>query len=125
MRLRVKHPAGIDGIACGAVGEFPENDAVRGLIDAGLLARLDREHSTEGPTRVVHAAQDELDALRAQFDAAWADREERIGHELAALREDLRASEALRGAAEARVTELEVEIAQLKLDLEAATAPKA
>ena len=37
----------------------------------------------------------------------------------------LLAAEALRGAAEARVTELEVEIAQLKLDLEAATAPKA
>ena len=43
----------------------------------------------------------------------------------AALREELRAAEALRAAAEARVTELEVENAQLKLDLEAATAPKA
>ncbi len=114
MRLRVKHPAGIDGIACGGVGEFPENDAVRGLIAAGLLAPV--EGAAQGPG---------APELRAQFDAAWADREERIGRELAALREDLRASEALRGAAEARVTELEVEIAQLKLDLEAATAPKA
>lgn len=122
MRFRNAHTASIDGIEPGKVGDF--NPAVvKSLVDAGLLVPVGGD--AEGPVRVVHAAKEELDALRAQFDAAWADREEIIGRELAALREDLRASEALRGAAEARVTELEVEIAQLKLDLEAATAPKA
>ena len=113
MRFRNVHTASIDGVEPGKVGDF--NPAVvKSLVDAGLL--VPAEGALQGPG---------APELRAQFDAAWADREERIGHELAALREDLRASEALRGAAEARVTELEVEIAQLKLDLEAATAPKA
>ena len=118
MRFRNAHTASIDGVDPGAVGDF--NPAVvKSLVEAKLLVPVGGD--AEGPVRVVHAAKEELDALRAQFDMAWAERE----RELAALREDLRASEALRGAAEARVTELEVEIAQLKLDLEAATAPKA
>lgn len=117
-RFRNAHSSSIDGVAPGQAGDF--NPAVvKGLVDAGLLVPVGAV-GVEGPVRVIHAAQDELDALRAQFDAAWAER----GRELATLREDLRASEALRAAAEARVTELEVENAQLKLDLEAATAPK-
>lgn len=113
MRFRNAHTASIDGVEPGKVGDF--NPAVvKSLVDAGLL--VPAEGALQGPG---------APELRAQFDAAWAGREEIIAHELAALREDLRASEALRGAAEARVTELEVEIAQLKLDLEAATAPKA
>lgn len=112
MRFRNAHSSSIDGVAPGAVGDF--NPAVvKGLVDAGLLVPV------EGAVQGSGAPE-----LRAQFDAAWAEREAGYTRELAALREDLRASEALRGASEARVTELEVENAQLKLDLEAATAPK-
>lgn len=112
MRFRNAHSASIDGVAPGAVGDF--NPAVvKGLVDAGLLVPVE--------TGLVGGGAHELRAAQA----AWSERE--VGHtrELAALREELRAAEALRAAAEARVTELEVENAQLKLDLEAATAPKA
>ena len=109
-RFRNAHSASIDGVAPGAVGDF--NPAVvKGLADAGLLVPVD------GSAESLSA--------NAQI-TAWQEREGRIyAADLAALREDLRAVEALRAAAEARVTELEVENAQLKLDLEAATAPKA
>lgn len=111
MRFRNAHSSSIDGVAPGAVGDF--NPAVvKGLVDAGLLVPVGESTSIGAPE------------LRAQFDAAWSEREAGYARELAALREELRAVEALRAAAEARVTELEVENAQLKLDLEAATAPK-
>lgn len=113
-RFRNAHSSSIDGVAPGAVGDF--NPAVvKGLVDAGLLVPVERD-----PV----ASTGDMRAMRAQFDAAWAEREAGYTRELAALREELRAVEALRGAAEARVTELEVEMAQARLDLEAATAPK-
>jgi len=115
MRFRNAHTASIDGVAPGAVGDF--NPAVvKGLVDAGLLVPAERDPA---------AGNGDAGAMRAMFNDAWSEREAGYTRELAALREELRAVEALRAAAEARVTELEVENAQLKLDLEAATAPKA
>lgn len=111
MRCRVMHPAGIDGVPCGAVGEF-NPEVVKGLLDAKLLVPVE-------PSGAAVTGE-----MRADFERAWTDRGAQHERDLAALREELRASEALRVAAEARVTELEVENAQLKLDLEAATAPK-
>ncbi len=106
-RFRNAHSASIDGVAPGAMGDF--NPAVvKGLVDAGLLVPAERDLAGNG----------DAGAMRAMFNDAWSEREAGYTRELAALREELR-------AAEARVTELEVENAQLKLDLEAATAPKA
>jgi hypothetical protein len=97
MRFRNAHSSSIDGVAPGQAGDF--NPAVvKGLVDAGLLVPV------EGAAQGSGAPE-----LRAQFDAAWSEREAGYARELAAK--------------DARITELEVELAQARLDIEAATAP--
>ena len=89
MRCVVKHPPGIDGVAFGTAGDFPDNVAVRALCDAGLLVP-----EGESPVRP-----DAGGPRHDEFVAALA-------------------------ARDARIAELEVEVAQLRMDLEAATAPE-
>lgn len=96
MRCRVAHTASIDGIEPGRVGDF-NPDAVRGLLKAGKLVPV------EGAGYGL-VMPDEL-----RLAAAWSERDAAHARELSER--------------DARITELEVEIAQLKLDLEAATAP--
>jgi hypothetical protein len=113
MRCRNDHTSSIDGVQPGAEGEF--NPAVvKGLLDAKLLVPVEAEVSPAAKS----------DAQRAEFDAAWAERERAHTAELDRARAALDAALVTAGAAETRATALEVEVAQLKLDLEAATAPK-
>jgi len=117
LRCVVKHPPGIDGVAFGATGDFPDNAAVLALCDAGLLVP-ERAAAVDAAVReavewpgLVRVVVDEGALARqgAQFDASWKTREAEHARELAAR--------------DARITELEVEVAQLRIDLEAATAP--
>ena len=99
MLYRNAHSTSIDGVAPGKTGEFNPS-VVKGLIEAKLLVPV----ASEGEGRLDEG---ERDSLRAQFDAAWAEREREHADALAAK--------------DARITELEVELAQARLDLEAAT----
>lgn len=99
MRFRNAHTSSIDGVEPGAVGDF-NPAAVRGLVEAGLLVPVEGGAELPSGTEML-----------ARFDHAWAEREKSFAADLAAK--------------DARITELEVEAAQLRMDLEAATAPKA
>lgn len=98
MRFRNAHTSSIDGVAPGAVGEFTPA-VVRSLIEAKLLVPVEGDGGLPSDTE-----------MRARFDHAWDERERSFAADLAAK--------------DARITELEVEAAQLRMDLEAATAPK-
>jgi len=107
MRVTNRHTAAVCGIAPGAEGEVREDSrGVEGLIKAGLLVPV-----VETPPPSLPAAGDA--ALRARFDAAWAERERAYAAELSAVRD----------AAKARAEALEAELAQLRAELEEATRP--
>ncbi|MBK6532619.1 MAG: hypothetical protein IPF99_24395 [Deltaproteobacteria bacterium] len=101
MRLRNQHTSAIDGVKRGEVGDFDEkNPAIAAMRKAGHLVPVDgagREESDEGPI---------TEGERASFDRFAREKADELA------------------AKDARITELEVEAAQLRLGLEAATAPK-
>ena len=98
MRFRNAHTSSIDSVAPGAVGEFNPT-VVQGLVDAKLLVPVDGDAGLPSDAE-----------MHARFDHAWAEREKGFAADLAAK--------------DARIAELEVEVAQLRMGLEAATAPK-
>lgn len=102
MLLRNQHTSAIDGVKRGEVGDFDEkNPAIAAMRKAGHLVPADgagREGSGEPPV---------TEGERASFDRFAREKADELA------------------AKDARITELEVEVAQLRLDLEAATAPKA
>lgn len=85
MRCVVKHPAGIDGLPAGAVGEFADTAPVRGLLAAGLLMAEGEVTSLAAGPRV------------AELEAALVAKDGRITElevEVAQLRLDLEAATA-------------------------------
>jgi len=118
MRVTNRHTAVVCGIAPGETGEVDaDNRGVRGLLAAGFLVPVDAS-----PPAAVDAS--ELAAMRAQFDAAWAEREAAYATELARAKESHATqlgllSESLRAELaekDARVTALEAELAQLRAE---------
>lgn len=107
-RVRSTHGAPCCGVLPGAEGDVDEsNRGVASAIAGGLLVRV-----SEAP-----AAAEGGESLPSRAEAlAMLEEIERRGTVITGLREELE-------AARNRVGQLEVEIAQLKLDLEAATAP--
>lgn len=102
-KFRNAHTAAIDTTAPGQIGDFdPDNPAVRKLVRAGKLVPAEGSLRANGDASTLDAAE--------RFDRAWAERAEEHRRELATR--------------EARITELEVELAQARLDLEAARAAK-
>lgn len=99
MLLRNQHTSAIDGVKRGEVGDFDEkNPAIAAAKKAGHLVPVDGAEAEREPPVT--------EGERASFDRFAREKADELA------------------AKDARITELEVEVAQLRLDLEAATAPK-
>ena len=109
MRVVNRHGAFCHGLQPGEEGEVNEaNSGVQAALAGGLLERV------EAAASEALSPPAESGDLRARFDAAWAEREARYAE--------------VSEVSARRITALEAENAQLRLDLEAATAlakPKA
>jgi len=147
-RVRNTHTATIDGIAPGAVGEVDETAGVLLFVKAGHLELQGGVTVEELAAVVQRRAQGERSAAPAgpgvsDYNRA-VDEIERRGTVITGLRDELDAARNRVGQLEAEVADavrradneaassilnrehgqrLEAEVAQLKLDLEAATAP--
>ena len=125
MRCRNQHTAAIDGVEPGQVGDF-NPDVVRGLLRAGKLVPVEGDLGRAGypelPAVPFAVTVDDAGPTRADAVAMLRELDRRAARIEELVANNRSAFDEI-AAKDARITELEVELAQLKLDLEAATDP--